>query len=49
MITGVKEKKRKHQLLLAREAFGMWANRKDINDNWVKAGRSRWVSAWRDG
>jgi prevent-host-death family protein len=33
---------------LARNAFGMWANRADINDEWVAEGRARWESEWVD-
>jgi prevent-host-death family protein len=32
---------------LAREAFGMWANREDLDDEWLKAGRDRWYSTWQ--
>jgi prevent-host-death family protein len=31
---------------LARTAFGMWADRTDIDDDWVNNGRSRWESEW---
>jgi prevent-host-death family protein len=30
-------------------AFGLWANRPDINDDWLADGRSHWESAWRNG
>ena len=33
---------------LARDTFGMWANRKDIDDKWVAEGRARWESEWVD-
>lgn len=33
---------------LAREAFGMWANRQDLDDEWLKASRERWYSTWHD-
>lgn len=33
---------------LARNAFGMWASRTDIDDQWVNEGRSRWESEWED-
>jgi prevent-host-death family protein len=33
---------------LARNAFGMWANRADINDKWAAEGRARWESEWSD-
>jgi prevent-host-death family protein len=32
---------------LAREAFGMWANREDLSDEWLKAGREQWYSTWQ--
>ncbi len=31
---------------LARNTFGMWANRTDIDDEWVAEGRARWESEW---
>ena len=34
---------------LARTAFGMWANRDDIDTGWVREGRARWESEWGDG
>lgn len=37
------------QIELARSAFGMWANRADIQDDWLERGRERWRSDWRDG
>jgi prevent-host-death family protein len=33
---------------LARSAFGMWADRADIEDDWITEGRSRWESKWGD-
>lgn len=33
---------------LARAAFGMWAEREDINDEWLERGRQRWRSVWPD-
>jgi prevent-host-death family protein len=33
---------------LARSAFGMWADRTDIDDAWISAGRARWESEWGD-
>lgn len=33
---------------LARNAFGMWANREDIDSAWVNEGRARWESEWGD-
>lgn len=29
-------------------AFGLWANRDDIDEEWLVNGRSRWESSWRD-
>ena len=34
---------------LIRAAFGMWAGREDIPDEWLEDGRARWRSEWRDG
>ena len=31
---------------LAKSAFGMWAGREDIDDDWLKDGRSNWHSRW---
>ena len=28
------------------DVFGMWANRDDLDDNWLVNGRSRWESDW---
>ena len=33
---------------LIQQAFGMWANRDDLDDDWFQDGRSRWKSAWAD-
>ena len=33
---------------LVRNAFGMWANRTDIDTDWVNTGRARWESEWGD-
>lgn len=30
------------------DVFGMWANRKDLEDDWLANGRSRWQSTWSD-
>lgn len=35
------------QALLMR-TFGLWAQRDDIDENWLIDGRSRWQSAWAD-
>lgn len=32
---------------LARSAFGMWAGREEIDDDWLKDGRRNWHSRWR--
>jgi len=34
---------------MLRSAFGMWVNRTDIDDNWLKEGRARWESDWKNG
>ena len=34
---------------LVRDAFGMWAERADIDDKWIAEGRVRWESDWEDG
>ena len=31
---------------LARNTFGMWANRTDIDSDWINSGRARWESEW---
>ena len=31
---------------LAEEAFGMWSERADIDDEWLKRGREQWQSEW---
>ena len=36
------------RLDLARAAFGMWAKREDIGDEWLARGRRRWRSEWPD-
>jgi len=36
------------QVELARAAFGMWAGREDIDEEWLERGRRRWRSAWPD-
>ena len=33
---------------LASNAFGMWADRPDIDADWVNEGRARWESDWGD-
>lgn len=39
----------KESRALAREAFGMWADRADIDDDWLTRGRARWHSEWASG
>jgi prevent-host-death family protein len=34
---------------LLRGAFGMWAGRSDINDEWLNEGRTKWESDWKNG
>lgn len=38
---------RKTELL--RGAFGMWAGRSDINEEWLKESRTKWESDWKNG
>ena len=38
----------KDRRALARAAFGMWAERADIDDAWLARGRARWRSKWSD-
>ena len=33
---------------LLQEAFGMWANRADIDDTWLNESREQWESRWQD-
>lgn len=33
---------------LARAAFGMWAERQDIDEGWLERGRQHWRSEWSD-
>lgn len=35
-----------HQIEHARAAFGMWAEREGITEDWLLSGRSRWRSEW---
>ena len=32
--------------VLVEQAYGMWADRIDIDDTWLAEGRKRWWSAW---
>lgn len=34
---------------LTRSVFGLWTNRNDINDDWLKEGRAKWESGWENG
>lgn len=34
---------------LTRSVFGLWTNRNDINDHWLKEGRAKWESDWENG
>lgn len=34
---------------LLRTAFGLWADRTDIGEEWIAEGRARWESSWRNG
>jgi prevent-host-death family protein len=36
------------RIALARAAFGMWAGREDIGDDWLIKSRQRWQSEWPD-
>jgi prevent-host-death family protein len=39
----------KDRRALALEAFGMWANRADIDEAWAERSRARWKSDWSNG
>ena len=34
------------QLGLLKEAFGLWSQRPEMDEEWLVDGRSRWESAW---
>ena len=34
---------------LLRNAFGMWAERSDIDADWLKESRVKWESDWKNG
>ena len=34
---------------LAEAAFGLWADRADVGDDWLARSRSRWYSQWSHG
>lgn len=36
------------RIALARAAFGMWAGREDISDDWLVHSRQHWQSEWSD-
>ena len=36
------------QLELLKASFGLWAERSDIDEDWLADGRSRWESSWAD-
>jgi prevent-host-death family protein len=36
------------QLDLLKASFGLWAERPDINDEWLVEGRKQWESGWAD-
>jgi hypothetical protein len=36
------------QRILLQEAFGMWAEREDMNDEWLVNGRLQWESRWKE-
>lgn len=36
------------QKALIYQAFGMWAGRTDLADDWLEEGRARWYSEWAD-
>lgn len=38
----------KDRRVLALAAFGMWADRADIDDEWLARGRARWRSEWQN-
>lgn len=33
---------------LARATFGMWADRSDLTEDWLKNSRDRWLSTWAE-
>lgn len=37
------------QLSLLKETFGLWAQRAEMDDEWLADGRSRWESSWTNG
>lgn len=34
---------------ILRDAFGMWTGRADITEDWIREGRARWESDWKNG
>ena len=56
VIVSVREYERAKRIKLSpakieilRGAFGMWAKRTDITDNWLAEGRAKWESDWNNG
>lgn len=41
-----KPKRASNRRALALAAFGMWANRAEIDDDWLLRSRARWQSDW---
>ncbi len=39
----------KDRRMLALKAFGMWAERADVDDNWLTRSRARWHNEWANG
>jgi len=33
---------------LLKDTFGMWSRRRDLDEDWLATGRSRWASQWQD-
>ena len=42
-----REKLSKEEVEILYAVFGMWAERDDIDDNWVIEGRNNWYSDWK--
>lgn len=36
------------RVAVAKTAFGMWANRDDIDDAWLSRNRQQWYSTWQE-
>ncbi len=41
-------KRTRNRRALALSAFGMWADRSDIDEEWLARGRARWQNEWAD-